>query len=301
MESPSRECGQAEAEPRVSRVPMRFGISTHLYHDQRLSRDHLVEIAAHGFESIELFATRSHFDYHDESAIAKLEAWLRDAGLTLHGIHAPVTESFLGGAWGPPFSTATTDSTRRARAVQEANHALQVARRIHTGFLVVHLGTPTGQTLHRGDNGRDAAIRSLEELDRLASPLDVRVAAEVIPNDLSTAGSLVHMLEDELELPGVGICMDFGHAFLMGDLVDSIETASGHLITTHIHDNGGTRDDHLVPFDGAIDWPGALTAAQKIGYDGTLLLELGNTSTTPKAVLEQAQGARTRFERILRA
>ena len=279
---------------------MRFGISTHLYHDQRLSRDHLAEIAAYGFESIELFATRSHFDYHDESAIARLEGWLQDTGLTLHGIHAPVAESFLGGAWGPPFSNATTDPTRRTRSVREAGQALQVARRIRTGCLVVHLGTPTGQPLHQGDNSREAAIHSLEELYRLASPLDVRVAAEVIPNDLSTAGSLVHMLEDELELPGVGICMDFGHAFLMGDLIDAIETASGHVITTHIHDNGGTRDDHLVPFDGAIDWPGALTAAQKIGYEGTFLLELRNTST-PRAVLEQAQRARKRFERILNA
>ena len=45
--------------------PMRFGISTHLFHSERLERDHLVEIAAHGFDSLELFATRSHFDYRD--------------------------------------------------------------------------------------------------------------------------------------------------------------------------------------------------------------------------------------------
>ena len=42
---------------------MRFGISTHLYHDRRLERAHLAQIAGHGFETIELFATRSHFDY----------------------------------------------------------------------------------------------------------------------------------------------------------------------------------------------------------------------------------------------
>ena len=31
---------------------MRFGISTHLFHEQRLSRAHLVQIAAHGFEAV---------------------------------------------------------------------------------------------------------------------------------------------------------------------------------------------------------------------------------------------------------
>ena len=279
---------------------MRFGISTHLYHDQQLSRDHLVEVAAHGFESIELFATRSHFDYHDESAIAKLGEWLRETGLTLRGIHAPVTESFLRGEWGPPFSNAATDSKQRTRAVQEATLALQVARQIPTNFLVVHLGTPSGPTPRRGNNSREAAVRSLQELHRLAASLEVRVAAEVIQNDLSTANSLVQILEEDLEVPEVGICMDFGHAFIMGDLADSIEAASGHLITTHIHDNHGTRDDHLVPFDGAIEWPAALMATQKIGYDGTLLLEVGNTGT-PKAVLRQAQLARQRLQRLLSA
>ena len=33
---------------------MSFGISTHLYVADRLDRDHLVEIAAHGFEAIEV-------------------------------------------------------------------------------------------------------------------------------------------------------------------------------------------------------------------------------------------------------
>ena len=33
---------------------MRFGISTHLYHDRRLERGHLAQIAGYGFEAIEL-------------------------------------------------------------------------------------------------------------------------------------------------------------------------------------------------------------------------------------------------------
>jgi len=55
---------------------MRFGISSHLYHDRPLSQEHLAEIASHGFEVVELFATRSHFDYHDPAAIATLRRWL---------------------------------------------------------------------------------------------------------------------------------------------------------------------------------------------------------------------------------
>ena len=53
-----------------------FGISTHLYHGARLGRDHLMEIGGHGFEALELFATRTHFDYHSETAAADLQQWL---------------------------------------------------------------------------------------------------------------------------------------------------------------------------------------------------------------------------------
>ena len=74
----------------------RFGVSTHLYHGQRLSREHLLEIGAHGFDAVELFATRTHFDYHNPAAVADLQQWLAEAGLELHGVHAPVAESYRG-------------------------------------------------------------------------------------------------------------------------------------------------------------------------------------------------------------
>lgn len=276
----------------------KFGVSTHLYHGQRLGRDHLMEIAAYGFEAVELFATRTHFDYHNPAAIADLQEWLADAGLELHGIHAPVSESFVGGRWGPALSLASVDRDRRAQAVGEAERALHIARRIPVGVFVMHLGVPRAQQPAPGDNNRDAARRSVEELQQIAEPLGVRLAVEVIPNDLSRVGSLVHFVEEDLDGVDVGICLDFGHAHMDGDLVDAIETVSGHLIATHVHDNRGRADEHLVPFDGTIDWPGVMTAVQKVGYDGTLLLELA-THGSPKATLVRAQQARARMERLL--
>src|SRR5439155_25090058 len=113
-----------------------FGISTHLYHTQRLGRDHLLEIAAHGFETVELFATRTHFDYHNPASVADLQQWLAEAGLTLHGVHAPIGESFSARGWGPPLTLAATDGARRAYALAEAERALHIGRRIPFGVLV---------------------------------------------------------------------------------------------------------------------------------------------------------------------
>jgi len=275
---------------------MRFGISTHLFHDQRLSRDHLAQIAAHGFESVEVFATRSHFDYHDPSAIAQLGEWLKETGLALHGIHAPIVESMNGGdKWGAVISNAVADNAKRQSAVREADTALNIARQLGGEVLVVHLGTPTVQG---GENSRTAAFRSVEDICRLAEPVGIKVALELIPNPLSDAASLVTILDRDLDFPRTGICLDFGHAFLMGDVPDAIEAVAEHLVTTHVHDNAGKKDDHLVPFEGRINWDMALMTMQKVGYDGTYLMELANTGS-PADVLQKAQGARKKFEKLL--
>jgi sugar phosphate isomerase/epimerase len=280
------------------RKQRQFGVSTHLYHNVRLSRDHLVEIGAHGFERVELFATRSHFDYHNPAVIADLQQWLAEAGVELHGVHAPVGETFSGGRWGPLFSLASPDAAARAKAMEETERALQIARRIPFGVFVTHLGVPRSHPSAATDNSRDAARRSVDELRRLADPLGVRVALEVIPNELSRPGPLVHFIEAALESRDVGICLDFGHAHMEGDLVDAVETVSEHLVTTHVHDNRGRTDDHLLPFEGTVDWPAVLTAVQKVGYEGPLLLEIA-AHGSPRETLQRARTARSRMEKLL--
>jgi sugar phosphate isomerase/epimerase len=279
---------------------MQYGISTHLYHASRLTREHLAEIASAGFDAVEVFATRSHVDYHDPAALDTLAGSLRDLNLRLHGIHAPIMDAFgRGDTWeGKNYSIASTDQARRQEAVRETIQALELARRVPVDVMVLHLGAPRGHQSESDRDARDAALRSLEELHRTAQPLGVRLAVEVIPNEISTPESLVRMLEEDFTAADAGVCLDFGHAFLLGDVVDAVEQVSGHLITTHVHDNDGRNDTHLVPFDGRIDWAPALMGIQKIGYDGTLLFELAETAP-PREVLEKARQARTRFETII--
>jgi sugar phosphate isomerase/epimerase len=278
---------------------MKFAVSTHLYHDQRLERRHLEEVASYGFDAVEVFATRSHFDFHDLEAIESLAGWLEATGLHLHGIHAPITDKLgKGDVWGRKFSIAASDAARREEAVREINIALDVVRRIHSDVVVLHLGVPDVQGPPAGDNNREAMRRSVEEIGELTAIAGVRLALEVIPNALSTPEALVRLLEDDFAENHLGICLDFGHAFLMGDVLDAIEQTSGHIVSTHVHDNRRRSDDHLVPFEGAIDWPAALMAIQKVGYEGRLVFEVANTST-PGEVLEKTRAARDRFEQVL--
>jgi sugar phosphate isomerase/epimerase len=274
----------------------RFGVSTHLFHDHRLSREHLVDIAGHGFESVEVFATRTHFDYRSDEAITRLGEWLADTRLELHSVHAPIVEGMRRGEWIGSYSIASGDDTRRRAAVAEIAAALAVADRLPYRYLVVHVGMPAGTPMPPRDNQPDAARRSIDEIAPLAARAGVRLTLEVIPNALSTAVALTSLLEQDLEGLDLGICLDYGHAHLMGDLGEAIEQLAGHLWTTHVHDNDGRRDEHLVPFAGSIDWDAALMATQKVGYEGPLMLELADTGD-PVDVLRRAVRARERMER----
>jgi sugar phosphate isomerase/epimerase len=216
----------------------------------------------------------------------------------LHSVHAPIAESYVSGVWGTGLSIAAADKDRRGRAVREAQAALEMARTIPFEFLVVHVGTPDEYAADAQDNSPEAARRSVEELYAASSRLGVRLALEVIPNRLSSVEALRRLLDEDLELRDAGLCFDFGHAHLIDDVVSAVEEASGHLVTTHVHDNHGRSDDHLVPFDGSIDWAHALFAAQKVGYDGLYVFELANTGSTAD-VLERTSRACRRFEEIV--
>ena len=269
----------------------RFGVSTHLYHDQRLDRDHLVEIAAHGFDCIELFATRTHFDYHDSVAgraagrVARRHA--ADAATRCTRRSAPASST---AQWGETFSNAIADDERRRKALAEAEAALAIAqtipyrasrrasRRARTSLKPAAVGQqPRRRAAQRRRAARDgrAGRRATGARSHSQRAVDARKRSSRSSRTTSRARRSASAWTSATR-------------FLMGDLGDAIEACSGHLVTTHLHDNRGKTDDHLTPGEGTIDWPATLMSLQKIGYDGTWMFEVANTSTPESRAREDA-------------
>ena len=200
-----------------------------------------------------------------------------------------------GDQWGPAISNGVGDNARRQAAVKETDAALNIARQIPASVFVVHLGTPTvtggreqphgGVPQRRGDLPAGGAI-------------GIRVALEVIPNPLSDARVAGHDDRARPRRAARGHLPRLRPRLPDGRRPDTIETVAEHLATTHVHDNNGKKDDHLVPFDGRINWSVALMTMQKVGYDGTYLMELASTGE-PDEVLKKAHAARGRFEKLL--
>ena len=140
------------------------------------------------------------------------------------------------------FSTAVRDNDARKATLHEMEIALNIATIIPFEFFVVHLGVPVAQHPALGrQQSRGGHPQHRGHSCGWLNAAGVKVALEVMGNNLSTAPDLVEMLERSFEGANLGICMDVGHAHILGDTAEAIETTSEYLVTTHIHDNrGGT-------------------------------------------------------------
>jgi len=71
-----------------------------------------------------------------------------------------------------------------------------------------------------------------------------------------------------------GFCYDCGHQACYTPLEPLLERFGHRLLYTHIHDNFGDCDRHLLPLDGKRDWSAYAAALHDSGYTGSLTLEL---------------------------
>ncbi len=80
-------------------------------------------------------------------------------------------------------------------------------------------------------------------------------------------------------VPGLGITLDVGHAELvaLGTSCEVIKSLGAAIRHVHLHDNQGgnlTDDLHLPIGAGIIDFEGILKDLLRVGYSGTMTLEI---------------------------
>lgn len=59
---------------------------------------------------------------------------------------------------------------------------------------------------------------------------------------------------DHIQSPNFRFCFDSGHHHAFARDMALLSQYGDRLAATHLHDNEGARDIHLMPFDGSIDW-----------------------------------------------
>lgn len=272
-------------------------LSTYLFVKRRLTPGLLTEIARHGISAVEIFCARAHFNYQSPDVVREIAGTLRDHNLTLHALHAPAERDFNPmHESSAPLSICDPERVRRLEAVDEIKRALDVAEYLPFRYLVQHLG---GSRDPADARRFDAAFSSLEHLHVFAKERGVTLALENTPGELATPANLRQFLIDT-RLTDVRLCFDIGHAHIGDGVMASIEPMREFLATSHIHDNHGMKDEHLLPYEGNIEWKTALPA---LPQDLPLVFELkekpGYAEPTPPSIPLSA--ARTAFDRIEQA
>ena len=273
---------------------MEYGLSTRGFSNDRLGSRTLDRILAAGFRRIEIFAVRRHFDYWDVQRMRDIGGWFSDHEVRCHALHAPAFTGLerLGGL---AISVAYTQRRLRIESMDEMKRLLDAAEYLPFGYLVLHLGLDEEYGLEKFD----AAFTSLEHLRLFAKDRGVKLLLENTRSPLGNPERLKDFL-NYTRLDDVGICFDVGHARLTGGLAEALEALRSRTAAVHLHDNRGDEDDHLMPFDGTMDWAAVLEDLRSGGSDPSTLpalLEIGE-SVPEGTNLQRLRDVIEKFERL---
>lgn len=174
-------------------------------------------------------------------------------------------------------------------------HLLEVARKTLNGAADLGIRTVTFHTARTRlindyapasgaiadvdlDGARSRIMRQLEIVVPEAEKLGVMIAVEnlFLP---SSAADFIAPIVREFNHPNLGLNYDSGHALLLEKMPgknpaqiaewiqigwadskvtlqdDQLDAMLDQVVTAHLHDNMGIDDEHLLPGDGAANWP----------------------------------------------
>ncbi len=257
---------------------MEFGSNTNVI-VERLTPSLVNIYGAADLPCLEIGARPEFFDPDDDGQLVELGEHFDRTEMRAHSIHARFQDG---------FTIASEDHAVRSAAVEQAGWAARVIVALGGSVVVVHPGGPK------------AAVASIDELhDRIhenaprivASVVDegARVAFEnPMPSRYPDSPDALMQIVERFPSDEVGVCIDTGHANCSPWGAEFVRRAAGRILTTHMQDNDGTGDMHIMPGHGSIDWDEFMRAFRGAGYSGPWVFECGKVGLP---VFDQAQAS----------
>ncbi|RUL84321.1 sugar phosphate isomerase/epimerase family protein [Tautonia sociabilis] len=147
-----------------------------------------------------------------------------------------------------------------------------------------------------------AAVRNVRALGEYAEDLDLEIALELEPFELSLIRDVDGMARflDEVDHPNVKANLDISHLVLSGEPPESIVRLSGRVAHMHISDCDGRVHGDLPPGRGVVDFPGYLRAIKALNIpDATISVEL-EYSPEPEKIVDWVREAFESTSRLMR-
>ncbi len=216
-----------------------------------------------------IFGTQKYIEYlaqtgfdsvftggNDEAFIAFIRKECDRSGLCYETLHAPFDG--INGLWYEESGKQVIDRLK---------HSVELAEAYGIGIVIVHLSSK-----ENCPPVTDAGLKHFDSLVEHARKRNVVLAVE----NQRKLGNIATILEQYPKGSGVEFCWDVGHEKCFTHGREYMPLFGNRCITTHIHDNNMiyNADEHLIPFDGCIDFRRTAELLNEYNYRGTLMLEL---------------------------
>ncbi|MHC4985362.1 MAG: sugar phosphate isomerase/epimerase family protein [Planctomycetota bacterium] len=271
---------------------MKLSLTTDYAKDVGCPEPYLRRIAEAGFTHVHWGHQWVGDFLYSAPEISQIKAWLAEFGLALNDLHASV---------GPEKDYSSAKEHERQAGVLLVANRLEMTAELGADVAVLHMPGMWDQ-LDNVPDLWDRVWRSFDELVPVIRSTGVRLAIE--------NGPIRHVANilDRYPPDQFGMCYDcghgnFGHTNTEGGM-DEFEPLAGRLISVHLHDNDGTGDQHLIPFEGTIDWDRltAILAASSYTKPVSLECAVGETDLeTEVAWLKRAHAAASRLHEMIEA
>lgn len=221
-------------------------------------------IAAAGFSHVSLGHDVEHAGYHLPSRRRELAERLRQLGLKLNYIHAPLDRY---------YDLTSLDGQVRRATIEVMKICIEACSDIGGNGVVMHvMNGPLGA----GENIKhrvDAGLESLHELIRHGQVLGVNISIENLPVSMECGIVSLAVLRATGDLQ-LGICIDTCHASMhVPSGLPLVEEFAPRVRHTHLSDTAGDHDSHLIPGDGSVDFQAVAGILGRAGYRGVVDLE----------------------------
>lgn len=222
----------------MERSDFRLGISTTVDYSIPIERQ-LSFIAETGFDFISLGADLEHSRYWDDSGFKAVLKECDRRELAIDSAHVP---------FGEGYDLAEPDTKRRREAIENSLGFLERCAEFNIELAIIH---PHHYFVDPPEKVLKYSIEALEVILQ-KKPSKVSLAVENLPDERGSwfCGELLNRFDKE----EIGWCYDSSHENISGKPFHLLEKYFSRLTATHLSDNFGVNDDHLIPGDGVIDW-----------------------------------------------
>lgn len=251
-------------------------------------RKQLPMIERVGFRYVSLGARVEHSGYLTASGRQRIKKTVTSHDIRICSLHTPFDKNIDISSPVPAKTRKTIDCYRRC---------IDAAQYLGARVVIFH---PTAYMQFDNLDSRKKVI--IENVNRLLDHVhDTEVSLAIENEHFAPANDILRFSLDEIPDSKYGFCYDTSHDNLTSYPLKIFQQYGHRFLTTHISDNRGERDDHMLPYEGSFPWPGFCRTFSKVHFSGVPLLEVEMRESAFGSPSEFLQEAFTRGQRLLSA